>query len=419
MTINADDILEVTRSVTKEWTKQRKAEERGRPRYTRQYVYSDRVYFTEVAHQILPDAHKHASGDGKYTVSKRQLFYACREQFKNETGQELEYAYFANTLLVQYLNRHRPGWKITADPRGTLTIPNTGYEMRVPCGTIHIDNYLFEAGAAVHPFADVEDMEADVEWPSKAPGQRYRAVLYIEKEGFGPLLEEAKIAERFDLAVHSCKGMSVVAARKFVDHVCFKGNGCPLLTVHDLDKSGFEIAQRLVSVSDEAMWTDRVTYEFENEIDHIDLGLTLADARKYDLPEEHFRFKGRFPDDTLATKEEQEFLKSGRRVELNAFTSPQFIEWLESKLTEVLGDRRLIPKDGVLKDAYRRALAVARINRIVRRVREKAVEKAEAAELPKSLRRRLERRMKAKGQAWDQALYDLAKKSLLFREGGA
>ena len=50
-------------------------------------------------------------------------------------------------------------------------------------------------------------------WPSLPAGQRYQAVLYIEKEGFEPLLEEAKIAERFDVAILSCKGQSVVAAR--------------------------------------------------------------------------------------------------------------------------------------------------------------------------------------------------------------
>src|SRR5262245_26550218 len=134
MTINAEDILDITKSVTKEWTKQRKAEERGRPRSFRQYIYSDRVNFTDVASAILPGAYQHASGQGRYTVSKRQLYYACREAFKNQTGRELEYSYFANTLLVQYMNRHpeTDAWKVTADPRGTLMIPNAGHEVRVP-----------------------------------------------------------------------------------------------------------------------------------------------------------------------------------------------------------------------------------------------------------------------------------------------
>ncbi len=91
------------------------------------------------------------------------------------------------------------------------------------------------------------DLELPTEWPSLRHGQRYQAVLYIEKEGFEPLLAEAGIAERFDLAILSCKGQSVVAARRFVDEVCGIGGGVPLLVVHDFDKYGFEISQRLTA----------------------------------------------------------------------------------------------------------------------------------------------------------------------------
>src|SRR5262249_42147264 len=155
-----------------------------------------------------------------------------------------------------------------------------------------------------------------VEWPSLAAGQRYQAVLYIEKEGFAPILEEARIAERFDLAVLSCKGQSVVAARKFVDHVCAKGRGVPLLVVHDFDKAWSEISQRLTQVSDWALEYDRVTYTFQNDIEVIDLGLRLEDVEEYELDEEEVEFEGRFARDSICTEEEKEFLRSGRRVEL-------------------------------------------------------------------------------------------------------
>jgi hypothetical protein len=410
----ADDILGITEKVTKEWTKQRKAEERGRrSRFTREYVYSDRVNFTDAAHKILPGAYAHASGDGTYSVSKRQFFYSCREAFKDATGRELEYPYFANTLLVQYLNRHpeTAAWKVTADPRGTLTIPNTGHDTRIPVGTLQIEKHLRKAAAGRGAFDDVIDAPLPVEWPSVAAGQRYQAVLYIEKEGFEPLLEEARIAEKFDLAVVSCKGQSVVAARMYVDQVCRVAGGVPLFVVHDFDKYGFEISQCLTTVSDWAVENDRVTYQFRNEINVTDLGLRLADVEQYELPEEDCDFKGDFGPGSIATEEEQEFLRSGRRVELNAFTSPQFIEWLEAKLGEHLPGR-LIPKDAVLQDAYRRALAVAEINRAIEEVRDNALEMAENADIPKSLRRRLEKAMKGAPHAWDVALYGLAKRDL-------
>src|SRR5215211_6555508 len=101
-----DGILKITEKVTKEWTRQRKAEERGRrSRFSRAYVYSDRVNFTEVAHEILPGGYAHASGNGKYTVDKRQFYYAVRDQFFEATGREITADYFSQTLLVKYMNQ--------------------------------------------------------------------------------------------------------------------------------------------------------------------------------------------------------------------------------------------------------------------------------------------------------------------------
>jgi hypothetical protein len=411
MSFNAKDILGVTKSVTKEWAKARKAEERGRrSRSDRQYVYSNRVNFTEVADGILPGAYDHASGDGKYTVDRRQLFYAAREEFRERTGREITAKYFSSNILVKYMNRHpneTAHWKVTASSRGTLMIPNAGYKVQIPCGTIPIDNHLRETGLAVDPM-DI-DVSVPVEWPSLAGGQRIQAVMYIEKEGFDPQLTEARIAEKFDLAIVSCKGQSVVAARKYVDHVCRINGGVPLFVVHDFDKAGFEISQRLTRVSDWSRDNDLVRYEFQNDINVTDFGLRLEDIEKYDLKSEQFEFNGYFASDSICTDAEKEFLQSNRRVELNAFTAPQFIEWIEAKLTEHLGGKRLIPDDDVLEDAYRRALAVAEINTAIEEAHESAIENAEGAEVPKALRRMLRKAMKNSPNAWDKALYDIAK----------
>ena len=286
------------------------------------------------------------------------------------------------------------------------SIPNAGYPVQIPCGTLAIDAHLHAENIKHDPF-DV-DAEVDIEWPSLAGGQRYQAVLYIEKEGFEPLLKEERIAERFDLAILSCKGQSVVAARKYVDCVCHVNGGTPLFVAHDMDKSGFEISQRLTSVSEWAEEKDRVTYRFRNEINVTDLGLRLADAERYGLTGEAWEFRGGFADDSIATADEQEYLRSGRRIELNEFTPAQFLEWLGEKLTERLPNR-LIPADDVLDAAYRRALVVARINAAIDEAKEEVIEKALAATLPSGLRKKLEKALKKKNsRPWDQAVYDLA-----------
>src|SRR3954468_20791160 len=100
MSINPSDILGVVGKLTKEWTKQRKAEDRrSRSSDSRAYIYSDRVNFTDVADEIPPGAYQIASGNDRYTVSKRHLYYAVREQFKAKTSRELRLKYFAGTLL--------------------------------------------------------------------------------------------------------------------------------------------------------------------------------------------------------------------------------------------------------------------------------------------------------------------------------
>jgi hypothetical protein len=413
MAITADDIFDGIKAVTKEWTKQRRAEERGKSRLSRRYLYSDRTCFTHVANKILPAAYAKASGDGQYTVSKRQLYYACREAFLLQTGSQLGYQYFAGDLLVQYLNRHpeTASWKVTADPRGNLTIANAAYPIRIPCGTIPIEKHLQQVTCQlIDPYSP--SIHLDLPWPSLRAKERYQGVLYIEKEGFDPVLEEARIAERYDLAILSNKGMSVVASRRFVDTVCAVPWGVPLLIVHDMDKPGFEIAQRLTTVSQRALDKNRVTYHFQNQIQVQDLGLRLVDAQKYHLPPERCKFRGQFPEDSPCTDEEKAFLRSKHCIELNSFSSPQLIEWLESKLDEVFHGQRLIPADHVLQQAYRRALVVAQINQLIAQIKASAVTAARARDLPPDLRRRLEQSLAADPRAWDQALYEFAQADL-------
>ena len=101
-------------------------------------------------------------------------------------------------------------------------------------------------------------------------------------------------------------------------------------------------------------------------------------------------------------------LKSGQRVELNAFTSPQFIKWLEAKLNAHL-PHRLLPADDVLRDAYRRALVVARLNKVINAARDEAVGEARGKDAPKGLRQQLEKMLRsANAKPWDRALYRLA-----------
>jgi hypothetical protein len=179
--------------------------------------------------------------------------------------------------------------------------------------------------------SDVGSIELNHNCLTRGPADRYRFALFLEKEGFYPLLEAVQIAERYDIAIMSTKGMSVTAARKLVDEM--SQHGVTVLVCHDFDKSGFSILHTLR--------TNTRRYTFHARPTVVDLGLRLADVQAMDLQSEPVSYP-RGVDSGLnlrecgATEEESHFLVQwddddgwiGQRVELNAMTSEQFLDWL-------------------------------------------------------------------------------------------
>jgi hypothetical protein len=102
---------------------------------------------------------------------------------------------------------------------------------------------------------------------TEGPSGNFCAVLFIEKEGFDPILKAAQIANKYDVAIKSTKGMSVTAARELPDEMC-SDHDIPLLLLHDFDKVGFSIAGTLQR--------DTRRYEFKNDITVVDIGLSKA-----------------------------------------------------------------------------------------------------------------------------------------------
>ena len=113
----------------------------------------------------------------------------------------------------------------------------------MPLGTLQVRNYLAEVGRNDDP-DEIPQIELSRRFPTSGPRNRFGAILFIEKEGFKPLLDAARIAERFDIAIMSTKGMSVTAARQLVEN-SVRDHDIPLLVLHDFDVSGFTIAGTL------------------------------------------------------------------------------------------------------------------------------------------------------------------------------
>ena len=211
-------------------------------------------------------------------------------------------------------------WKVVFDARGHLIEPHTGRS--VPLGTSEVAGYLDNAGEPdwLEPSALMPDIE------TCGPRGCYGAVLFCEKEGFNELFAAVDLAERYDIAIMSTKGLSVTASRRLVDRLCYRYQ-IPLFVMHDFYVSGLTILRTLRS--------DTRRYGFENEIEVIDLGLRLTDVQdlESDAVTHDKEIEERLKRDG-ATAAEIEFLKT-KQVELNAFTSDALIQWVEGKLMMV------------------------------------------------------------------------------------
>jgi hypothetical protein len=236
----AADIIAAVKMGTKRWTKTVKSEERSP--ISRSYRYARMTQergltIKEVAEAVMPEAYLKASNGGRYWANARQIFYVARPLVQEQTGRPLDDKYFTQVLLPDFMEEHGfDNWKVAYDARGHFVEPHDGHSFGV--GTLQVNSYLDSIN-------DEPELEAaalaQASFKLHGPKGNFGAVLFIEKEGFDPLLRQAQIANKFDIAIMSTKGMSVTAARRLADEMCHEHN-IPLLLLHDFDKAGFSIA---------------------------------------------------------------------------------------------------------------------------------------------------------------------------------
>jgi hypothetical protein len=395
----ADAILGLTESVTKVWTKQRKAEERDRSaRANRSYrmMRSDRVTIRDAAFQVMEEAYQKASNNGKLPVNPRQIYYAARREILLAADRDtLQSGYFLQTLLRDYMDeRDCSHWDIVWDARGHFTEPHTGKV--VPLGTLEVRQYLGERpklGPAI-------EVKSDELYPTQGPEARFKSVLFIEKEGFDPLLEASHIEARFDVGIMSTKGMSVSASRLLLDRLVDRGVE-QVLVLHDLDVSAFSIIGTLGTTSQ--------AYSFQNQIPIIDIGLRLADVEAMDLLAEPYSTDKDWGkvSQTLkrhgASEAEIAFLRK-ERVELNAMTSDEFIAFVEQKLEEH-GVEKLVPSDEVIEHHARRMLEQQLIQKELKTLRPAAEKQAATIKLPDDFRKQVKAHLEDNSELpWDAAV---------------
>jgi hypothetical protein len=123
----------------------------------------------------------------------------------------------------------------------------------------------------------------------------------------------------------------------------------PCFTLHDLDKNGFVMAGGFPFAQ---IWVS-VSRTSRN-------GGLAPEDQHHNNPErayENLISNG-------ATPGEAEFISEGQCVELNMFTSAQFIEYVEGKLEEYTVEK-VIPEEETLQGAWQRAHLLRRVNDLI------------------------------------------------------
>jgi hypothetical protein len=254
------------------------------------------------------------SGNGEFRFNQRQLLYRIRPLVQDEIGKTLTIENF-NTIITDYENERGEIPGMYREPRGSLYHPHV--EETITLGTLTVEDY-------------------------ERPIWTYNKLVYIEKEGWGEALRAVRWAERHDCALMSSKGFSTRAARDLVDKLAEHDEPVTIFCVHDADAFGTMIYQT---------FQEATKARGARKIKIVNLGLEPWEAAAMGLQVETVPAGDRRKPvaDYVRERDDDtdwdEWLQT-HRVELNAMSTPQFIEWLSRKM---VGYEKLIPPPHVLE----------------------------------------------------------------------
>ena len=156
-------------------------------------------------------------------------------------------------------------WDVVFDDRGHFTEPHTGY--MIGLGTLKVREYV----ASAHELRIDKSGCPQRTLCTRGPRGAYGALLYIEKEGFTPILEQVQLDKRFDIGIMSSKGMSGWV----------RPRASSPMKLSTLSDSAGVARLRQVRLGILGTFTDETRrYTFENAIKVVDLGIRLGDVQR-------------------------------------------------------------------------------------------------------------------------------------------
>lgn len=308
--------------------------------------------------EMLPATLDRDTEGGKLPILLRQLYYGFRKDWYTRDSRELEYQTFC--VYVGEYEEHLGREVCLKDPRGTMFEPHSGRVVQL--GT-----------------AQVRDFS-----PKQWEGH---TIIFLEKENLAHLLRNLKIGKRWDAIIVGAKGFAVHAIRDVLQkYKQLLGSQVKIICLHDADPAGYLIGHDLR--------TNLPRFGDNVDLQLIDVGLTVREAREMDLQDEPFplirvrdgvpqlqewskvnnmrniryfdhngdrRFLlepealDAFMPAMVRSADKPDWVKTqvnGRRIELNAMAPRQFGEWVERKL-EQHGCRKVRPPDSIVDERLR------------------------------------------------------------------
>jgi hypothetical protein len=189
----------------------------------------------------------------------------------------------------------------------------------------------------------------------KRPPWTFNKILYSEKEGLFPILKHVNWPERHDCALLTSKGYATRAVCDVLNLMGELSEPILIFCIHDADGPGTMIYQSMQEAVNARPRASNIRIE--------NLGLEPEEARKMELEAEKVeRTKDKrgepkvIPVADYVPARWRTWLQSNR-VELNAMTTPEFLEWLDGKVAP-FHKGKLVPPDSVLEERLRESFGI-------------------------------------------------------------
>lgn len=291
--------------------------------------------------EYFEEGAKQATGDWLYTSQARQAFYVVRRLASNYHGIVLtgasDYDTFTQTVcttkfeekpeLEKFILFERRGYYLDSDTGEEITM-NTqssndfiaAMNQRNECKTETIHgNYSPTRHIIQYPY----DLAVS-------------AILFVEKQGFCEVLDKSGVTGELGLSIMASQGFATRSMKRTIKSAISRG--IPVYSLHDCDLAGQIIGEKLSGGSN----------TFKDTLDVINIGLCFDDAKalgKLPDAEEYESTKSYLNVLEAMTPAERSFFLKGskttpdgkevftyRRVELNALTMPEFINFIRAKI---------------------------------------------------------------------------------------